>query len=65
MPKLTTIERLATLEEQSKIHTEKLHEIGSDVKLLLASKWKAEGKRSVLTVLTASLVAFLTALISR
>lgn len=36
-------ERLATVEAQLRFHTQELHEIKTDVKSLLAFKWKLIG----------------------
>jgi hypothetical protein len=58
-------ERLARVEEQSLEHRADLKEIKADVKLLLQSKWKTEGRRQLSTVFVSALTAFIAAFLSR
>jgi hypothetical protein len=58
-------ERIASLEVRSKEHSDDLKEIKADVKLLLQTKWKTEGRRQLSTVLVSAITAFIAAFLSR
>lgn len=54
----TVLERLTELEVLSKTQAADVVEIKGDVKLLLETKWKAEGKRMGVAAVVAAIVAF-------
>ena len=55
----TTLERLTKLEVISIEQSSDIKEIKADVKLLLETKWKAEGKRMGVSAIVAAIISLL------
>lgn len=58
-------ERIARLETMVEAQAKDTAEIKADVKTLLQSKWRVEGKRSVWTVIISAVTGIITAILSR